>query len=106
MSRFAAPIAAASGPGVPVIRDRDGAYWEHWCPGCDDTHLIPVPRWSFNGDVVRPTFTPSVRITWGSAPGSRQCHYNITNGEIFFHGDSTHKCAGQTLPLRPIPADE
>lgn len=34
-----------------------------WCPGCDGHHIVrtgsePGPRWGFNGDYERSTFTP------------------------------------------------
>lgn len=89
----------------PLLRAGNGAI-SHWCPGCEEVHATPVPRWAFNGDSAKPTFTPSVKISWGDKPGARVCHYNITNGSIFFHGDTTHKRAGQTVPLPPIPPDE
>lgn len=104
MSRFV-PSNVVAKSDIPLVELVEG-YARHWCPGCDDTHLIPLPRWNFNGSLTAPTFTPSVRITWGLAPGSRQCHYNITDGAIYFHGDSTHKLAGQNVALPPIPADE
>lgn len=90
---------------MPLLRFADDGYF-HWCPGCDQMHHIPVPRWEFNNDQEKPTFTPSVKITWGSAPGSKCCHYNIINGGVVFHGDCTHALAGQTVPLPPIPDDE
>lgn len=65
-----------------------------------------MPSWTFNGDLRRPTFHPSVRISWGREPGSKCCHYNITDGTIFYHGDTTHKLSGQTLALEPIPVGE
>lgn len=28
------------------------------CPGCGYGHPYEVPRWNWNGDMVRPSFTP------------------------------------------------
>ncbi len=104
----------------------DVHYWPlggygHWCPGCDSGHEINVDtlnysgaKWSFDGDVQCPTFTPSVNIRWGrfADPNYKPeeghdhsgiCHYNITAGKIVFHADSTHKLAGQTVELPDIP---
>jgi Family of unknown function (DUF6527) len=99
-------------------------YWPggghgHWCPGCNSGHEIatedPLPyngaKWAFNGDMVKPTFTPSVNMRWGkyADPGhtdersSGVCHYIITDGRIFFCADSTHALAGQTVDLPDIP---
>jgi hypothetical protein len=72
-------------------------------------HFIPTPRWGYNGNADAPTFTPSVKVSWDwgpvedAEPGHRQgyhcCHFNVTDGKIIYHGDCTHKYAGQTLDL-------
>lgn len=88
---------------------------EHWCPGCRWMHWIavehPFPnghRWTFDGNVAAPTFSPSVHIRMGrgSSGTDRVCHYFIRAGRIEFCGDSTHELAGQTIDLPDIPADE
>ena len=33
-----------------------------WCPGCKKIHPYQVPRWTFNGDMNKPTFTPSLKM--------------------------------------------
>jgi hypothetical protein len=73
-----------------------------WCPGCDGAHgcTIAGPNaWMFNGDVDRPTFSPSV-LTLGRPP---RCHSFITHGRIEFLPDSEHALAGQTVDLPPWP---
>lgn len=82
--------------------------WEHWCPGCNERHAIPTSGndpWSFNGDVERPTFQPSVLHSWehGEKREPRRCHYFITDGNILFCVDSTHALAGESVPLPEIP---
>jgi hypothetical protein len=78
------------------------------CPGCGRYHVIPVehllkpggPKWTFNGDMARPTFSPSVlayRHTY--AP---RCHFFLRDGQIKFLGDSGHALAGKTVPLAPV----
>lgn len=84
------------------------------CPGCDDFHQISVGVWTFNGDLERPTFSPSVLVggaQWGVADvfhkpnhkvakGERTvCHSFVTGGQIQFLGDCTHTLAGQTVDL-------
>lgn len=95
-----------------------------WCPGCDSAHVVWVgegrgPRWSFNGDGDRPTFTPSVlvrgetwtppvnaenidewrRKPWPQTKVASVCHSFVTDGRIQFLGDSTHALAGKTVDL-------
>lgn len=79
------------------------------------------PRWGFNSDFDRPTFTPSVLVTgsqieidaegnwtgeWILGPDGKPlplvCHSFITDGEIRFLDDCTHRLRGQTVPLKPF----
>lgn len=102
-----------------------------WCPGCDMAHRIQHgsgsgPRWGWNGNAERPTFTPSVLVSWeqaeppGTTPELRDkilrgeikqvrvkkiCHSFVTDGRIQFLGDSTHALAGQTVDLPEWPED-
>jgi len=112
-----------------------------WCPGCQGPHRIQHgvgqgPRWGWNGDAERPTFTPSVLVTW-SEPANlhdhdamqrdlaeakrrreageqnvkvpvvdRICHTFVTDGRIQFLGDCTHALAGQTVDLPDWPRGE
>ena len=51
------------------LRNVAGGGLMFWCPGCDMAHEVRVgdgsgPRWGWNGDAARPTFTPSVLVTW------------------------------------------
>lgn len=66
--------------------------------------MHPLPdAWQFDGDVNRPTFTPSFR-QMGNGEITR-CHYNVTKGQLIFHADSPHSLAGQIVPMPSIPAD-
>ena len=86
------------------------------CPGCGDVHVIttgdgPGPRWGYNGNAERPTFTPSILVTWSEPSDVPEefddtskdikhiCHSFVTDGRIQFLGDCTHALAGQTVPL-------
>jgi hypothetical protein len=97
------------------------------CPGCGDSHVLPIegpsPAWGFNGDFARPTLTPSILArsghhvpghagecwcTWEAEYGEPSpfacyvCHSFVTEGRIQFCGDSTHALAGQTVDLPDI----
>jgi hypothetical protein len=95
-------------------------FHSHWCPGCGEMHVI-FANWTFDGNVTSPTFSPSVLITgketvkvngkwtgeWvldvkGNAVESR-CHYFLKEGKLEYLSDCTHKLAGQTIPLPPLP---
>lgn len=52
------------------LRSVAGGGLAFWCEGCGEAHLVwtgagPGPRWSWNGDVERPVFGPSVLVTCG-----------------------------------------
>ena len=77
----------------------------HWCPGCKQAHVINVEKpnhlgakWSWDGDVNKPTFSPSINIV-----GS--CHYFIQQGKIAYCSDSKHALAGQNVYLPDFPED-
>lgn len=69
------------------------------CPGCDDVHAVQVvpPTWGWDGDLERPTVTPSVLVQGGSQ--GIVCHSFVTDGRIQYLADSTHALAGQTVDL-------
>jgi hypothetical protein len=98
-----------------VLRDvPDRVSW--WCPGCKSVHSIAVGAsgWTYNGDPAKPTFQPSVKVTYEHwvppAPTTEPqvkvtdiCHVYITDGVIDFLGDCTHRLAGQKVPMPPLP---
>lgn len=100
-----------------------------WCPGCQCGHAVWVERpnglgarWTFNGDMVRPTFQPSLLVQhdiwfppvtsenmaeWDKAPWPQTkqrhvCHTFVTDGQIQYLGDCTHALAGKTIPMEPF----
>jgi hypothetical protein len=90
------------------------------CPGCKETHVIPVEPgggscWTFNGDYDRPTFSPSILVRWfepsddpaefDDTAEDKQlvCHSFVRDGQIEFLTDCTHALAGKTVPLGPVP---
>ncbi len=71
-----------------------------YCPACKRAHVTDLVRWTWNGDVNRPTFHPSILHKFertGAAP--EVCHSFVKDGMIQFLGDCTHECAGKTLSL-------
>jgi hypothetical protein len=104
------------------LRSCEGGGLLYWCQGCDMLHQVkvgegPGPRWGYNGNPDKPTFTPSVLTQFDhwvppASPGwtpvpqtkvSSICHTFITDGIVQFLGDCTHALAGQTLPLPELP---
>lgn len=102
------------------LRHAEGGYM-HWCPGCEELHMIP-DSWTFESGLGNPpTFSPSVKITgkqrvvvdghWTGewkrdASGNALdgcCHYFLRSGVLEYCGDCTHELVGQKIPLPPLP---
>jgi hypothetical protein len=106
------------------LRNLEGGRIGFMCPGCDEIHQIRVQEtgvaggWTFNNDGNKPTFSPSILVR-GTEPLTDDeydrviagekihkpdsiCHSFVTEGNIQFLGDCTHKLAGQTVELPNI----
>jgi len=84
------------------------------CPGCAEHHYLPVTgqrKWGFNGDLVKPTLTPSILCRYHAFNETTDaydklesvCHSFVTDGQIQFLGDCSHALKGQTVPLPELP---
>ena len=77
------------------------------CPGCGCLHIFDQ-RWSFNGDMDKPTFSPSMLVN--GTPDMQKyinennprCHSFVRDGMIQFLSDCTHELAGKTVELPEI----
>lgn len=80
-----------------------------WCPGCESPHGVWLrghehlnphrASWDWNGDLVKPTFSPSILVH--ASERQPRCHSFVRDGMIEYLTDSSHKLAGQTVPLPP-----
>jgi hypothetical protein len=77
--------------------------YEIFCPGCKCGHCFYVkpphkdgtgPVWTFDGNMEKPTFSPSMLVR-----GVTTCHSYVRKGMIEFLGDCTHDLVGKTVPL-------
>jgi hypothetical protein len=85
--------------------------WRFTCPGCSQwdepgsslhgTHVVTT-GWTFNGDVDKPTLSPSVLVTGKYRDEERRCHSFVHDGRIQFLSDCTHNLAGQTVELPEV----
>ena len=90
---------------VKEVANTDGSHhsWAVKCPGCGDYHCFDN-RWSFNGNMEKPTFRDSMLSTSGPAEDRKRnvCHSYVTDGQIKFLDDCTHALKGQTIDLLDI----
>lgn len=99
-----------------------------WCLGCDMLHRVMVdpakkPCWGWNQDIEKPTFSPSIKVTWTQwepsaeneeiavkirageiiqQPVQKCCHSFVENGQIRYLMDCTHDLKGQTIDLPTV----
>lgn len=87
-------------PVVKEFKNSDGTQsnWLFYCPGCKEVHPYSTPRWQFNGDPVKPTFSPSLVC---SPNDPKRCHLWVRNGVIEYCSDSWHELKGKTVPMVP-----
>ena len=100
----------------PILRQADDVLiWR--CPGCERNHAVRVgsssdgngPGWGWNGSAERPTFTPSVLVSYPGKDAGQDgappavCHSFVVDGQMQMLGDCTHALAGQTVPIPPWP---
>lgn len=94
---------------VQLFDNRPG-YFEFECPGCGCLHYVNTnpqygAHWQFNGNIDRPTFSPSILVgAHKVAAGSNElrCHSFIKDGMIQFLNDCEHNLKGQTVELLEI----
>lgn len=107
------------------VKDEGDGMYSFYCPGCGHNHVfytglqyINTSRWHFNGDLNKPTFSPSLLNRWGKQadpnwqePGgaapdnqwSGRCHLLVQDGVINYCGDCTHDYNGkQAVEMKDI----
>lgn len=103
------------------VRYCEGGRLMFHCPGCKCAHWFsdkPPHGWTWNGDQLRPTVSPSILVTGVQPctpdearrimagekvePRPLRCHSFVVDGAIQFLSDCTHELAGKTVPLGPL----
>ena len=117
---------------LPVSRDDKIVGYMIMCPACSEGHcfyngnLDGKPHWTFDGNVEKPTFSPSMLVrghrypSGGKFPSDEEykrmmdgedlssemipyvCHSFVKEGKIQFLNDCTHKLKGQTVELEDM----
>ena len=90
-------------------RDWIAADFVFECPGCKCHHGVWTTNknnnsaiWQFNGDLEKPTVSPSILVTTTWKGEKKICHSFVRDGKIEFLSDCTHELAGQTVELPNI----
>lgn len=84
------------------LRRTSQCFW-HWCPGCDAPHALFFDHgWTFNGNLDKPTFTPSFGHNLGRKDA---CHIIVTDGVLNFQSDCWHELSGKSVPLIDWPPE-
>lgn len=86
---------------LKVLKSKTGTFYTFWCEGCEQTHSFEVrfdggsvfhATWEFNGDMEKPTFSPSLKYP--------RCHLFVRDGIIDYCNDCYHQYAGSEIPLK------
>ena len=89
---------------LSTVKDSPGEL-HFWCPACKCAHRVWTqnspgkPNWTWNNDMNKPTFSPSLRVQSGNAKGPTNCHSFIRDGKIQYLNDCTHSLKGKTVNL-------
>lgn len=75
-----------------------------WCPGCKQPHPFDLNRWSFDGNLESPTFSPSLLCN-ANVDEAHRCHSFVRNGNWEFLPDCWHELKNTTTPMVPINED-
>lgn len=90
------------------------------CPGCaaggpegyEGLHMLPVnapnigkASWDWNGDLERPTLSPSILTNKDNTEASShpRCHSFLKNGVFEFLSDFTHPLANMQVEMPDLP---
>lgn len=102
-------------PKLSVMTTDECVTYVFRCPGCSEldeendrfsAHGLHVyytwfkdgrSGWQFNGDIGKPSFTPSLLNT--QPPTDYRCHLFVTDGKIHYCADCSHKLAGQVVDM-------
>lgn len=90
---------------ISEVENRKGMHL-FWCPGCKCCHYIATsendcgfPIWKWDGDVEKPTISPSIKVEYHGADKNTICHSFIRDGKIQYLSDCTHELAGKTIDM-------
>lgn len=84
-----------------IYQDNEGAALIFWCPGCKMLHSFQIGRWRWNGDLEKPSLTPSLLCDRDSP--QYRCHLYLTAGVLHFLSDCHHDLAGTYVELPDLP---
>lgn len=72
-----------------------------FCPACKERHRISVAKggWTWDGNVEKPTISPSIMVSWRHGDKEHVCHSFVRNGVWEYLSDCTHDMAGQHVPM-------
>ena len=73
--------------------------WHIMCPGCGHVHAMSPSIHTFNGDLLNPTFNPSLLQNFNP---EKICHSFVRDSTIQFLSDCYHELKNQTVELPEI----
>jgi hypothetical protein len=91
---------------IKLVVSKLSPHYQMWCPACATLHEVNS-GWTFNGDMEKPTFSPSILVTWSDHEGNKikgkRCHSFLRDGIWQFLSDCTHDKAGMNVAMVDLP---
>lgn len=77
------------------------ATWEQPTGLTEEQKKLFQHKWTFNGNLEKPTIRPSLHIWIEDKNGNKTttCHSFVTDGKIEYLSDCRHKLAGKTIDM-------
>lgn len=90
-------------PNIEVLGRIEGNATQYlfWCPGCECCHFLETKPggWVWNGDMVKPSASPSLLVRSQNIGVETRCHFFVRGGQLQFLGDCSHDLAGETVDM-------
>lgn len=71
-----------------------------WCAGCGQFHGTLAEKWNGNEDKPTISFETDGKLPNMAYGEGNACYPTVTDGVISWSPESTHRLAGQSLPLQ------
>ena len=81
---------------MKLYQSKDSKLLLFECPACGFGHHVDPTRWEFNGNLEKPTCSPSFLVKGDEA---HRCHFFMKDGYLQFLDDCTHHLKNQTVEM-------
>jgi hypothetical protein len=96
--------------GIKLRKTDSPGHYIFYCRACKCHHAVWTqeyqpghPFWTFNNDMEKPSFKPSLLVQTPDKDGNVQiCHFFIEDGKMRYMNDCTHDLHNQTVEMEDV----